>query len=196
MNGDEIVRLNGMLDAVGALPIGRIPLTLAGNPQAKVRHRYRVVGTGRKRFVQTYADPEDAAMEQLTAAKLRAAFPVPLTGNLAMVAILYRASRQPIDADNLYKHIADAGNGVGWVDDSQLTGIAAVIELSAEYPRTVLMVGHHHTTMLRGTDAVRACRSCGESFPLEGSAVARQYCGTACSARGRRRDFIPFGGTS
>lgn len=193
MNGSEIVQLNQMLDAVGADTIGRIPLTMAGNPQAKMRHRYRVVGTGRKRFVQTYADPEDAAMEQLTAAKLRTAFAVPLTGNLAMVAILYRATRQPIDADNLFKHIADAGNGVAWVDDSQITGIAAVIELSADYPRTVLMVGHHRTTMLRGSDAVRPCRSCGTDFPLEGSPIARQYCGTACSARGRRKDFIPFG---
>lgn len=192
MNGAEIVRLNGMLDAVGAPSIGRIPLTLSGNPAPKVRHRYRIAGRGRKAFVQSYADPDDAAMERATAAALRRVFPAPMTGNVAVAMVLYRATRQPIDGDNMLKHVGDAGNGVAWVDDSQITGISVVVELSADYPRSVIMFGRHISTMLRGTDAVKPCRACGEPFPLEGSAIARQYCGTACAGRGRRKDFVPF----
>lgn len=196
MNGDEIVRLNQMLDAVGAGSIGRIPVTLPGNPYSKSRPRFRVIGKGRNQFVQTYSAPDDVTAEKVTAAGLRLRLPTPMTGNVAMAAVFYRATRQPVDVDNLLKHVGDSANGVVWLDDSQSTAMQGVIELDADYPRTVLMFARHYTTMLRGSDAFKPCRACGELFPLEGSAIARQYCGTACAGMGRRKDFVPFKVTS
>lgn len=183
------LRLSLLLDAMGADVTTMTVMCLSGNPPAKVRHRYRVIGTGKKRHVQTYADPVDAAAEKRTADFLRQALPMgPMTGNVALAALFYRASRQSIDTDNLLKHIGDAGNGIAWEDDSQITAAAGIIELDASEPRTIFAIAPHRSTMLRGTDAVGQCRACGEPCDLD-----RLFCSTACAGAGRRKGFVPFG---
>lgn len=188
-------RLTRMLAAVGANWGSITFVEIAGDPHSKGRPRFAVRGSGKRQFVQTYTADTDVAAEANTRAVLRCAFRTPMTGNVAMAAIFHRASRQPIDADNLIKHVCDAGNGVAWVDDSQATAVLGIVELDAANPATVLAFAAHRSTMLRGTDAVRRCEACGTDFPLEGSAPGRRFCGTACAGTARRRDYVPFGVT-
>lgn len=183
------VRLSLMIDAMDGDVMRMITLGIPVNPPPKVRHRYRVAGTGRKRFVQTYADPEDVAAEQLTAQHLRGLFRGELwTGNIAVAGIFYRANRQPIDYDNMLKHLGDAGNGVAWTDDHLITGGCGIVELDAANPRSVLAFAPHRSTMLRGTDAVGPCRACGRPRDLD-----RLFCSTECAGTGRRKGFVPYG---
>lgn len=130
-------------------PAWRYTLTIPGPPATKVRHRSRKGG-------QTYKEPEDVASEQRTATflhQLRAAHGGPLTGNVALGAVFYRPDMQWIDSDNMVKHVCDAGNGVLWLDDSQITAQCGVVEYDPAHPRTVLVVGPHYSAMRRGTDA-------------------------------------------
>lgn len=187
----EHVRLAMVVDAIGGEVSKMITLEIPGNPQPKLRHRQRIVAPrGRKPFIQSYADPDDVVAETRTAHYLRLAFsPIGMaTGNLCLVALFYRESRQPIDGDNMLKHVCDAGNGVSWVDDSQITGSTPIVELDAANPRSVLAFAPHRSTMLRGTDAVGDCRACGRPRDLD-----RLFCSTECAGAGRRKGFVPYG---
>lgn len=195
MTGDR-ERLTFLLGAMGADWGGAVFVEIPGDPHSKGRPRFAVRGSGRRQFVQTYALDADVAAEARTASFLRRAFPERMAGNVAMAAIFHRASRQSIDADNLIKHVCDAANGIAWVDDSQATAVLGIIELDTVNPATVLAFAPHRSSMLRGTNAVKMCKACGEPFPLEGSAIGRLFCGTACAANGRRKNFVPFGGAS
>lgn len=118
-------------------------ITLPGEPRPKVRPRF-----GRRR---TYTDPADAAAEAVTGAALSEVFSTPLVGNLAMGCVFFRSTRRRVDADNLLKHVADSGNGIAWLDDSQLTTQLGIVELDRVNPRTVIWVGAHHSTLARTT---------------------------------------------
>lgn len=137
------------------VPSWRYVLTIPGAPATKVRHRSRKGG-------QTYKEPEDVASEQRTATflhQLRTAHGGPLTGNVALGAVFYRPDMQWIDADNMVKHVCDAGNGVLWLDDSQITAQCGVVEYDPTNPRTVLVVGPHYSAMRRGTDTTTRART-------------------------------------
>ncbi|MEW2568416.1 RusA family crossover junction endodeoxyribonuclease [Streptomyces sp. NPDC047070] len=152
---------------------------LPGEPHSKSRPRFNKDG-------HAYKDPADAAAEQATRWKMRAWFRhAPLGGNVALGCVFFRSSRQEIDGDNMLKHICDAGNGLLWVDDSQVTGKYGGIELDVDYPRTVLVVAPHVSTMLRGTDHVQECAHCTGSF--RPSRRAQQFCSRDCSAGSRRK---------
>lgn len=130
-------------------PVWRYTLVIPGPPATKVRHRSTKTG-------QTYKDAADVASEKFTAThlhRLRTANGGPLTGNVALGAVFYRPDMQWIDADNMVKHLCDAGNGVLWLDDSQVTAQCGVVEYDPTNPRTVLVVGPHYSGMRRGTDA-------------------------------------------
>ena len=125
-------------------------------------------GVGDPRSVVVYGPPErkqrprlggdhvyapDAEAEADTARQIIAGLrPVErglLPGNVALVCLLYRQNAQVIDADNLAKHVMDAGNGVLWFDDRQVTGLAVLVELDREAPRSVIVFGGHYSTMVR-----------------------------------------------
>lgn len=97
-----------------------------------------------------YKLPEDRTAERRTATFLRQTWARPLVGNLAVVCIFYRSTLRTVDSDNLLKHVYDAGQGVVWVNDRQITGGAQLIELDREHPRTVIAVCRHQSTMWRG----------------------------------------------
>lgn len=150
-----------------------------GEPHSKSRPRFSKDG-------HAYKDPADANAEQATQWRLRRWFRRgPLTGNVALGCVFYRSSMQLVDADNLLKHICDAGNGVLWGDDSQITAKFAAIELDVFLPRTVLVVAPHVSTMLRGTDYVRPCAGCGVRFTP--SRRTQQYHSRECAAASRRK---------
>lgn len=142
-------------------------------PHSKSRPRFSPEG-------RAYKDPADAAAEDLTKWHLRRRYRGrPMTGNVALGAVFYRPNRQVIDSDNMVKHLCDAGNGILWVDDSQVTAQLGVIELDSNKPRTVLVVGPHASTMLRGSDYDRPCEHCG--IPFTPFRQVQRFCSRDCS---------------
>lgn len=127
--------------APGAEPFAT--LVIPGAPATKTRARFSRT-TGRAYKTQADRDAEDA-----TAWHLRSAFREPLTGNLAVACIFYRPDLRRIDADNMLKHICDAGNKVAWADDAQITAVYGVVELDRDASRTVVVVAPHVSTMDR-----------------------------------------------
>ncbi len=161
-------------------------LIIEGEPWSKMRARHAVRG----RHAMTYQPQEDSQAEARTGRQIRKAVHEPLTGNVAVAAIFYQSDRRTHDYDNFLKHIGDAGNGIGWLDDCQITAGLGIIELDADNPCTVLAIAPHKSSMLRGTDNVRACPACGEQFSMEGKSLKVRYCGSECAAKGRRKDFV------
>ncbi|KPI33371.1 endodeoxyribonuclease RusA [Actinobacteria bacterium OV450] len=123
-------------------------IVLAGPPPVKARHRVTKEG-------RTYQSQKDADAEQRTGFMLRRSFPRPWTGNLAIGAVFFRPDRQRVDVDNLIKHVCDAGNGVAWSDDQQITAVYGTVELDADHPRTVLVVARHLSTLDRSDSGPR-----------------------------------------
>ncbi|WP_284576651.1 RusA family crossover junction endodeoxyribonuclease [Streptomyces sp. 2P-4] len=115
---------------------------LPGEPATKARPRFGAGG-------RAYKSDEDEQAEAATGWLLRRAFRQPWTGNLALGAVFFRSDRRRVDADNMIKHICDAGNGIGWVDDAQITAVYGVVELDAVEPRTVLVVCRHRSSLDR-----------------------------------------------
>ncbi|MEU6929029.1 RusA family crossover junction endodeoxyribonuclease [Streptomyces sp. NPDC046374] len=117
-------------------------LVLQGAPAAKTRPRFTREG-------RAYKTDADEQAEAKTGWSLRRSFRQPWTGNLALGAVFFRPDRQRIDVDNLLKHLCDAGNGIAWVDDAQITAVYGVAELDAENPRTLLVVARHVSSLDR-----------------------------------------------
>lgn len=140
---DDTIRALGLWTALGGIDTPRAAVIL-GPPERKQRPR---LGGD-----HVYAP--DAEAEEMTAGKIVAALSprerqMMLT-NVALVLICYRQDARTIDADNLAKHVMDAGNGVLWLDDVQVTGLAVLVELDRAHPRTVIVFGRHVSTMARG----------------------------------------------
>lgn len=152
---------------------------LVGEPHSKARPRFDKDG-------HAYKDPADAQAEQATKWRLRQFWRrAPLTGNVALGCVFFRSSRQEIDADNMLKHVCDAGNGLLWLDDSQITAKYGGIELDTARPRTILVMAPHVSTMQRGTDYVRPCAGCGKSFTP--SRHTQKCCSRDCVPAARRK---------
>lgn len=128
-------------------------VVIPGPPWSKSRPRFTRNG-------RTYQPAGDRDAEERTGSFLKKAVPEQFPGNVGMVCLFYRPNHQRIDADNLLKHVCDSGNGILWKDDSQCTGILGILELDAENPRTVVVVGEHTSTLTRGVDDTVPCAIC------------------------------------
>ena len=60
----------------------------------------------------------------------------PMKGALLMTLDFYRRTRHRVDIDNLEKTVLDAGNGVAWLDDSQIIDLHSRKFLGCADPRT------------------------------------------------------------
>ncbi|MEU1853649.1 RusA family crossover junction endodeoxyribonuclease [Streptomyces sp. NPDC019990] len=151
---------------------------LLGEPHSKARPRFDPDG-------HAYKDPVDAAAEQATKWRMRQFWKRgPLTGNVALGCVFFRSTRQEIDSDNMLKHVCDAGNGLLWLDDSQITAKYGGIELDPANPRTILVMAPHVSTMQRGTDYVRDCEGCGQTFTP--TRYTQKCCSRECVPAARR----------
>ncbi|MGA5496691.1 RusA family crossover junction endodeoxyribonuclease [Streptomyces cinereoruber] len=122
-------------------------VVIPGVPHAKERPR---AGEGR-----VYKSSGDQKAETATGWLLRPSFRQPWAGNLAIGCVFFRPTKQHIDTDNLLKHVCDAGNGIAWFDDAQITAKYGVLELDAATPRTLLVVTRHVSSMDR-SDVTKA----------------------------------------
>jgi Holliday junction resolvase RusA-like endonuclease len=128
-----------------------VVLTIAGDPASKARPRFSKDG-------RAYKSAEDEQAEARTGWQLRRAFRQPWAGNLALGAVFFRSTRHRVDVDNLVKHVCDAGNGISWTDDAQITALYAVAELDPEHPRTLLVVTRHVSSLDRAPAKPPAAR--------------------------------------
>jgi Holliday junction resolvase RusA-like endonuclease len=133
-------RVVDLLSALGCTGEA-VVLTVAGNPAPKPRPRF---GQGRVR-----ASEGQKRAERMLGRVLRDAFREPLEGNLGLVGLFYRDSRRVVDRDNLDKLVSDAGNGIVFTDDCQVTAGAQLLELDRGNPRTVIGVAPHDSTLTR-----------------------------------------------
>lgn len=151
-------------------------ITIPGAPWSKSRPRFARSG-------HAYPKAEDVDAEKRTGLYLRRTIRKPFPGNVAIGCVFFRPNRQRIDADNLIKHVCDAANGILWADDSQCTAVMGIVELDPENPRTVVVVGEHVSTMLRGSNATWPCAVCARPVPMAGDFGRRKTCSRACAAR-------------
>lgn len=153
-------------------------LTVADDPDSKARAR----------FGKTHVYAPKPKGEANLKWQLRSAFPEPLAGNVTVVCIFYRSTRQRIDVDNMLKQVMDTANKICWNDDSQVTAQAGFIELDAGNPRTIIVIGPHKTSMERSgiaqTAKERVCVRCGRSFK-GGQQASTKFCSRECAAEKR-----------
>ncbi len=113
----------------------------------------------------------------------------PLACNVAMFVVFYRPNLQRIDTDNMMKLVLDAGTEARiWRDDCQVSAHAALVELDAKNPRTVIAWCPYVSTLVR-TPVARVCQRCGKEFERPGWMKAGKtglyFCSSAC-AQARR----------
>lgn len=165
---------------------------IPGVPVSKSRARF-----GRS---HVYSRPEMVAAEQRTGWLIRQAMRggEPYPGNVALGCIFYRPNFQRVDADNMLKHICDAANGIAWKDDCHVTAIFGRVELDKANPRTVVVIGPHRSTLLRGANDEIACETCGKPFARgtrmrSESLPAPKYCSRECTnvARTKLGEPVP-----
>ena len=127
------------------LPSAINPLVLSGEPWAKKRPRISA-GGGRTHQAKIDREAEKRTHEALAALWARP----PYVGNIGLGVRFYRSTLGTVDADNLLKHVLDAGTGVVWVNDCQVTLYEWVeLQLDRARPRTELWFRPHLTTMIR-----------------------------------------------
>lgn len=162
-------------------------VTIPGEPRSKARPRFH----GKKGF----SDPVQAGNEQVMKFYLRQQFRNPLTGNLGVACFFYRSSRQPVDTDNMLKQVLDAGTGVCWGNDRQVTAVAGVTHMDRDNPRLIVGIGFHESTLDREASSTYTCRCCGKPFTsrtLSPSEIGRthQYCTPECAKVFRKRGLV------
>ena len=96
-------------------------------------------GHGRRGQIYTparYRDHRTAlAWSMLEGRMLRAPLAVPI----GLWCTFYRSSRRAVDLDNLLKAVGDAGTGIVWGDDAQITLLLGRLEVDRELPRTEIV---------------------------------------------------------
>lgn len=111
-------------------------MVMLGEPWAKKRPRISK-GGGR-----THQPKDDRDAEDRTRAFLGQFWRYgPFTGDVMLGARFYRSTRGTVDLDNLMKHLLDAGTGILWINDCQVTAHdQPMVRLDRLNPRTELWV--------------------------------------------------------
>ncbi len=105
-----------------------LTLTFPGDPKPAPRPRF---GQG-----VTYMPKNYTAYKEALAWAFKAKIKKPMEGSIIIVLDFYRRTRGKVDVDNLAKTVMDAGNGVAWVDDSQIVELHSSKFLGCANPCT------------------------------------------------------------
>lgn len=134
-------RAVSLIEGLGCTTLLRV-VEIPGKPVAKGRPRFTRSG-------HAYTPAETIEGERRIAERLKR---IPrYRANVGIACLFYLASRQRIDVDNLVKAVLDGGNQAKiWDDDSQVTALVGVVELDRERPRTVVCLGEHTSSLVRG----------------------------------------------
>lgn len=164
-------------------------LQVDGDPWSKSRPKFSRRGKG----VTTYQPADDRAAEARLRAVLKELRREPFPGNVMLACRFYRGDFQRIDTDNLLKHVCDSADGVLWADDSQVTLVLGEVLYDPDAPRTIIVAGNHHSTLLRGDDRLQPCAHCGALYlPPSRTQTTRRYCSQACSYQARTTVLDPI----
>jgi crossover junction endodeoxyribonuclease RusA len=94
----------------------------------------------RSRGSQRWNSPRVEAQKALIAGAARIAGAKPLEDPMRLTVTAYLSSWRRVDGDNILKLVADALNGVAYVDDAQVMHATVMKIVSNEKPRTVVLV--------------------------------------------------------
>ena len=108
--------------------------TIPGQPLPKQRPRF-----GQRGRVYSPSKKEEERVFKHVRFQLPLHFK-PLSGRIQIRADFYRKDKRRVDGDNLGKLVADALNGLVWVDDSHLRHWIVNIYYDKENPRTEVEV--------------------------------------------------------
>lgn len=141
-----------------------VSFTIEGEPLAKSGH---------------YRNPNDLFGQQSVAMHYEGARGPgkPAEGGFGVKAEFYVGSRQRRDLDNFLKFIFDGLTGAAWLDDSQVTEVAAKTIHGSDNPRTVVTV---YPTDDLPDWLSRECEHCGERFRTYASWSGKKYCKAEC----------------
>lgn len=181
---NDLVRATSMMMSLSADTDCVRSLVIEGAPVSKARPRFGKRG-------RVYSPKEMRAAEIRTGWYLKRMFKVPMEGNVAIACIFFRPNRQRIDADNMLKHICDAANGIVWHDDSQVTAIMGIVEFDAEWPRTLVAVSSHSSSLQRGSAASYPCALCGEPINYDNNVNKRRFCSKKCRYEAQKAPLLP-----
>lgn len=171
------------MDLLAAIRAGRlgddswlVAFEHPGDPASKARPRFTSRGN------RTYTPTRTLIAQRALAERFQSAMKGRMIeGNVAIAAVFYRPNRQRIDADNLMKLVLDAATAAGvWLDDSQVTAQASVVELDAERPRTLVALGPT-TSSLSRRPLIQICPRCGTHFEAPRLRRPKVYCSRACA---------------
>lgn len=81
-----------------------------------------------------YTPARTVAWETLVRFRGNQEIDAPLAGDLFLELRFYRAGKRRADTDNMCKAVMDALNGCAWVDDTQVTGLLAVVQYESDEP--------------------------------------------------------------
>lgn len=175
-----------------------VKFTVPGDPQTKARARFSRRKSGK---VHAYTPQKTVDGMKKVATYYRRARGAGRPGTKGFGADIkfYVATNQRRDIDNYAKLVFDALNGVAWVDDSQVTELAAKIIRGSDNPRTEV---HIYPTDDLPDPWTRECARCGQDFRVYNATTTRKYCSQECrydTLRDRRRrtceccgeDFYP-----
>lgn len=125
------------------------PMVMQGEPWAKKRPRISK-GGGRTHQPKDDRNAEDRTRTFLKQFWMGGIF----TTNVTLGARFYRSHRGTVDLDNLLKHLLDAGTGILWVNDCQVTAYDhPEVHLDRDNPRTELWIlPHVAATLIRVYD--------------------------------------------
>lgn len=153
-----------------------------GNPVSKHRARFSKANV--------YSAPGQKEAELTLGWAFRAAVSKPFRGNVAVGCIFFRQTQQPVDVDNLLKHVLDSAKGIAFLDDRQVTSLAGMLEYDADRPRTVIVIGRHSSSMVRDTIVAGVCEFCETPISHPSWRKTKQrFCSSACVAKSRGQDL-------
>lgn len=153
----EIVFTNGPDIEAALARLGGLMLTAPSLPDTRAFvHEGSPISKGRPRFSAKHKrcfTPKrtiDAEWDLVYAFRVALDRRPTLTDTVAIVALFYLPTRRRIDADNLMKLVMDsATKACIWKDDSQVIAQAALMELDAAHPRTVVALCPYSGTLTR-----------------------------------------------
>jgi Holliday junction resolvase RusA-like endonuclease len=134
------LRWNGSRDRDGGGQMTqRVAFVVQGNPIPKARPRV-VLREGQRPRAYTPRQTKAYEAEVAWAAKQAMRGRTPFAGPVGMTLKFYRATRARADGDNLEKAIADAMNGLVYLDDDQVVECHRYKRLDRQWPRVEVEV--------------------------------------------------------
>ena len=113
-------------------------ITLTGNPPS-TSHIYKYRSTGK--FLMSYMSKEGKEAKKRFQEEFKEQYgEIPLVGDLKLTVVYFWGDRRVRDIDNFSKLWMDAGTGIVWSDDNQISELTLKRDYCKECPRIEIEV--------------------------------------------------------